>query len=246
MPACKQDGEPGDDGDDDGRDAEEDEHDEVWDGQQPLDEREPAVQLGGNFRVPHFEVDGLLVIGRRILVPKERKIGADARGEPEEQEIPVEPPARVLLAKDDHQERGEKEGASGRCERGSSSAPGGGSNRAPADRGRDNRDGNNREDSQAHGQPVPWALRVVDVQLERVRRLRLHAFPFVTSRGATGGFGPRSRTRQYLSGARLRNDPRGPRPVAKRPRVRGGAPTRGSAVPSEPGRATAEERETPW
>src|SRR5918995_3106841 len=95
VPAGEQDGEPGDDHHDDRGDVEEEQHDEVRDREEPLHQREPAVELVRGIGVHDIDVDGLLLVHRRVLVTQQEDVGGNAHLEPEQHHVEVEPPPRV-------------------------------------------------------------------------------------------------------------------------------------------------------
>ena len=68
----------------------------------------PRLSLQG---VGIGEVDegGLLLVGRRVLVAQEQGVGRDPDHELGQVEVPVEPPARVLLTEQEHEEDGDGE-----------------------------------------------------------------------------------------------------------------------------------------
>src|SRR5207247_8988148 len=91
--------EPGNDDAEERRDAEEPEHNVVRNRQEPLDERQPAIQLMPRIGVGKLKVHGMLAVRRGILIAQQRQIDGDAGAEPCQGQVPVEPPSWVLLAK---------------------------------------------------------------------------------------------------------------------------------------------------
>ena len=77
----------------------------MGDREQPLDQRQPAVEVLGYVRVGEIQVHGLLILGRGVAVIHQRHIDADTVREAPELLVPLKPPAGVALAKDDQQER---------------------------------------------------------------------------------------------------------------------------------------------
>ena len=73
--------------------------------QQPLDEWKPAIEVALHIRVGKVEPDRLLLVGGRVAIVHQREVHADPVREPEQLEIPVVPPTRILLTEQDHQER---------------------------------------------------------------------------------------------------------------------------------------------
>ena len=63
IPAGEQDGEPCEEHDDDHRDVQEDQHDVVGNGEKPLHQRKPAIQITLNDWVVDVEVHRLMVVG---------------------------------------------------------------------------------------------------------------------------------------------------------------------------------------
>ena len=95
--------EPGDDHNDDHGQVEEEQHDVERDGEEPLDQWQPAIEVALGVRVGKLEPHPLSLVSRRIAVTHEREVGANPVAEAQQLEVPVEPPARVLLAEHDHQ-----------------------------------------------------------------------------------------------------------------------------------------------
>ena len=56
-------------------------------------------------------MDRLFLVGGRIVIVEQGQVGGDAVGEAKQVEVPIEPPARVLLAEQDHQDEGQEEQA---------------------------------------------------------------------------------------------------------------------------------------
>ena len=81
----------------------------MWDRQQPLHQRQPAVQVAFDVRVVDLEVDLLLLDRRRVLVGQQHEVGTDAGAEPGQLAGEVEPPAWVALPEQDHQQRGHEQ-----------------------------------------------------------------------------------------------------------------------------------------
>ena len=79
------------------------------DRQKPFNQRHPPIEVMRHAWVVDFQVDRLLFDGRRILVGEERQVGADSVPKAGQFARKVEPPARIPLAKDDHQGRGYSE-----------------------------------------------------------------------------------------------------------------------------------------
>jgi hypothetical protein len=83
----------------------------VRDREGPLHQGQPAVQVAFGVGIVDVEVDTLLLDGRGVVVGEQRDVRADAGAEPGELEGEVEPPARVALPEQDHQQgRGEQAG----------------------------------------------------------------------------------------------------------------------------------------
>jgi hypothetical protein len=105
ITAGEQDREPGDHDQDEGGQPEEEQHDVVRDCEEPFHERQPAIEVLFCVGVGVVERDALVFVGGRVAVVHQREIDADPVREPEQLEVPVEPPAWVLLPEQDHQER---------------------------------------------------------------------------------------------------------------------------------------------
>ncbi len=54
-------------------------HNVVRDRQEPLDQRQPPIQVAFHVRVVDLQVYGLLLDGRRILIRQQQEVGADPR-----------------------------------------------------------------------------------------------------------------------------------------------------------------------
>ncbi len=78
-------------------------------GQEPLDQGQPAIEPAPRVRVGIVQVDGLLLVGRGVAVIHQRQVHADTVREPLQLQVPVEPPAGVLLAEHDHEERSQEQ-----------------------------------------------------------------------------------------------------------------------------------------
>jgi para-nitrobenzyl esterase len=102
VPAREEDGEPGDDHADNLANREEPENDVVGDGQEPLDQRHEPAQLL-RVGVGEVQVHGLLFVGGGVLVAKQQGVRVHAGEEAREVEVPVEPPAGILPAEDQHE-----------------------------------------------------------------------------------------------------------------------------------------------
>jgi hypothetical protein len=61
------------------------------------------------------EADRLVVVGGGVGVVHQRQVDQDPVGEPLQLEVPVEPPARVLLPEQDHEQRAEEQQAARAC-----------------------------------------------------------------------------------------------------------------------------------
>src|SRR5215208_3016104 len=162
VAAREEDREPGADYREDDPDVEEDEDDEVRDGQKPLDERQPAVQGPRSIGVVKVEAHVLLLVGRGVAIAHEGEVGADAVSEAQELAVPVKPPARVLLAEDEHEKRREKKEPRASEDDGRRGNTGADLRRATAERGEDEGDRDDREDAKARAHAVEVAVRVID------------------------------------------------------------------------------------
>ena len=65
------------------------------------------LSSAGDIRVGDIQCHRLLFIGRGVLIPQQEQVGADPGAESRQFQIPVEPPARILLAEQDHQRGGD-------------------------------------------------------------------------------------------------------------------------------------------
>src|SRR5215216_4268406 len=170
VAAGEQDGEPGDDHHDDHRDVEEEQQDVVRDREEPLHQREPAVELVRGVGIHDIDVDGLLPVHRRVLVPQQEDVGADSRLEPEQHHVEVEPPPRVLVAQrqqGDHREEQQQRHPA----EGVPAEP-----RAPEPEQRQQQQQRDRQDqSEPGGDPVQLPVRIVDRERQRIWRCRLCA-----------------------------------------------------------------------
>ena len=169
VTAGEQDREPGHDHREERSDLQEEQHDVVRDGQQPFDQRQPPVHVAGGVRVGVVEADRLVIVGGGVLVVHQGQVDQHPVGEPLQFEVPVEPPARVLLPEHDHEQRAEEQQAA-RAGRG----PGGPVAVAPlpgpaGHRAQDDRDGDDREDAENAGHAVKLPVGVVDREADRVR-----------------------------------------------------------------------------
>ncbi len=139
------------------------------DGQQPLDQRQPPVQVAGGVRVGVVQADRLVLVRGRVPVIHQRQVDQHPVAEPLQLQVPVEPPARVLAPEHDHQQRGEEQQAAraSRCPGGPVAViplPG-----SAGHRSQDNRDGDDREDAEKAGHPVQFPVGVVHREAHRVR-----------------------------------------------------------------------------
>jgi hypothetical protein len=172
-PAREEDREPRHDRDDQHADVEEEEHDVVRNREQPLDQRQPPVEVALDVGVRQLEVGVLLLVRRWVDVGHEQGIGRDAVDEAHEVEVPVEPPARILLAEHDHQDDGKhhEPDARGRAVRrgGAAIAPVGVPRIATAvEQRQHDQDRDHREDPECARQPVERPVGVVDRQLHGI------------------------------------------------------------------------------
>mgnify|MGYP001060576894 CR=1 FL=1 len=74
------------------------------DGEQPLEDGQYPVELL-DVGIGEIQMDGLLLVGRRVLVAQKQRVRPDTGEEAGEAQVPVEPLARVLLTDDDEQDR---------------------------------------------------------------------------------------------------------------------------------------------
>ena len=114
------------------------------------------------------EVHRLVLVGGRVPVVHQGEVGADPVAEPLQLQVPVEPPARVLLAEQDHQQRREEQQPAGAGRRHHRRAVGGPLPRAAGDGAQHDQDRDRHEDAEERGQPIERPVRVVDRELHRV------------------------------------------------------------------------------
>ena len=141
------------------------------DREEPLDERQPAIQSLLCVRVRKVERDGLALVGRGIPIVHQGEVGDDPVLEPKELEVPVEPPARVLLPEHDHQQRRDKQHAPAPdCDLRATvdAVP------TSAERPQDDQDGDRDDDPEAGGQPIEIAIRVLHRELHRITGVACH------------------------------------------------------------------------
>jgi hypothetical protein len=132
-----------------------------------------------------------VLVGGRVAIVHQGEVDAYPVREPKQLEVPVEPPARVLLPEHDQQERRQDENSAGAdhdrlAVLGSAVAL-----RVTLDGRRDDQDRNRDDYPEGRRQPVELAIRVFDRELHRVRLSgslagRLHSIPMMT-RSALGG-----------------------------------------------------------
>ena len=72
--------------------------------QQPLDERQAAAEVVLGVGVCEVQVDGLFVVRGRVMIVHQREVDSDPVREAGQLQIPVIPPARILLAEQQHQQ----------------------------------------------------------------------------------------------------------------------------------------------
>jgi SAM-dependent methyltransferase len=167
----EEDREPREDHREDRAQPEKHEHDVVRDREEPLHERQPPVELVPGIRVREVERDRLMLVRRGIAVVEQREVCPHPVLESGQLEVPVEPPPRILLPEEDHQERPEEQRAAG-ADRDRGGMLAGRLHRLTAanrlDDGQD-RDRDDEPESRPHA--VEIAVRVLDGELHRIRRL---------------------------------------------------------------------------
>src|SRR3954454_15379644 len=117
----------------------------------------------------------------RVAVAHQREVRADAVGEAHELEVPLEPPARVLLAEQDHQQRRQEEQAraADHDRRAGLRVAVVAAALVAADAAQHDRDRDDREDAEERRQTVEVAVRILHVEPHRV--LVVHALsPFIS------------------------------------------------------------------
>ena len=151
--------------------TEEHQHDVVRDRQEPLHQRQPAVELVAGVWIAKVEPHGLVLVGRRIAIVQQRGVDGDARGEARELEVPVKPPARILLPEEDHQQRTGDEHAAGADHdhgRVPSGAASGVDLRGAGHHRENDRDRDDREGPEEGREPVQRPVGIVDIECRRV------------------------------------------------------------------------------
>jgi para-nitrobenzyl esterase len=148
-----------------GRDVQEVQDDPVRDGKEPLDQRHPTVELR-SVRIGEVQVDGLLFVGGGILIAQELAVRQHAHEETGELQVPVVPPAGVLLAEEDHeQDRQEEDPAHGPLPRVAHPLHRHG---ARTKESSDDADGYDPQEAESGGEPVQFAVGIVHIVGERV------------------------------------------------------------------------------
>ena len=71
----------------------------------------PAAEVVLGVGVGEVEVDGLLLVGGGVAVVHQREVNGDPVGEAGQLQVPVVPPARVLLAEEQHQQHWDEQHA---------------------------------------------------------------------------------------------------------------------------------------
>src|SRR6267143_4870935 len=102
----------------------------------------------------------LLLVGRGVAVVHQREVGAHPVAEPQQLKIPVVPPARVLLAEEDHQQWGdEQQPGAADGDRGARTI--GPLTRVAADRAEHDGDRDNRENAESSTYPIEVAVGIL-------------------------------------------------------------------------------------
>ena len=168
VAAGEQHSKPGNDHRDDRSDAQEEEHDVVGGSEQPLHQRQPAVEILFDVGVVDDQLDRLLFIGGGVHVGHQSEIRAHPGCETSELDVEVEPPPRVLLSEHDHQQHGRSQhpGTSGTESESVLSEPEAGC--GAVEEGQDDPDGDEVDETQARRQAVQVAVGVLDCQSRRV------------------------------------------------------------------------------
>ncbi len=85
-----------------GCDAQDGQNDVVGNGENPLDQRQPMIQVAWRVGVVQIEVDCLLLVGRGVLISQEHGVCPHPGRESCDFEVPVEPPPWILAAEQQH------------------------------------------------------------------------------------------------------------------------------------------------
>ncbi len=170
----EEDRQPCGNGGQDHTDRQDEEDDVVRDGEQPLDEWQPPIEVGAHVGVGQLEVHGLLLVGRGVLVPQEQEVGEDPVVEAQVGEVEVEPPARVLLPEHDREQRREEQDPASEAQEEQAVAVGVAAERRSADRPDQDHDRDGEEQAEGARHPVELAVGSVDVELDRVGGHRVH------------------------------------------------------------------------
>ena len=155
--------------------VEEEQGDVVRDGEEPLDERQPAVEVAFGVGVGDVEVHPLVLVGRGVAVAHQREVRPDPVAEAQQLQVPVEPPARVLLAEEDHQQRRQEQQPRAADDDRLRVAAGVvvAAARIAADAGRHDRDRDHGEDPKRGGEPVQGTVGIVDREPDRMVLMHL-------------------------------------------------------------------------
>ena len=125
-----------------------------------------------------------MVVGRRVPVVHQEVVRDHPIAEPRELEVPVVPPARVLLAEQEHQDHGSEDGAAARP----GHDPGAASTArlirgvGMVEKAQQDRDRDDRDEPECAGHAVEQAVGVVDPEAYGVR------FHGRTLLGTAGGY----------------------------------------------------------
>jgi D-alanyl-D-alanine carboxypeptidase len=166
-------------------DVEQEQHDVVWDREEPLDDRQPAVEVSPRVGVAEVQTYRLLLVGRGVAVVHQRHVDPHPVGEAQQLEVPVKPPARVLLAEHDHQQRRQEHQPRAADRDRGAGAAGAALEAATAGVAADARqhdcDRDDREDPEGRRKTVQLAVRVVDRKPHGM--VVVHAFVPLTRSG---------------------------------------------------------------
>jgi hypothetical protein len=144
----------------------------VGDREEPLHDRQPAIEVALRVGVADVQAHRLLLVGRGIAVVHQRHVDPDPIREAQEFEVPVEPPPRVLLPEHDHEKRRQEQqpGAADGDGRGGAagSVVESATTRVAPDRRQDDGDRDDREDAKGRRETVQVAVRIVDREVQEM------------------------------------------------------------------------------
>ena len=138
------------------------------DGEEPLHQGHPAVEVGADIGVGHLEVDRLLLVGRRELVAQQQEVAHHPVVEAHERKVEVEPPARVLPAEHDGEQRREDEETARQADEEQPSVVASATEGGAAEHGEHGKDRDGVDEPEQGGDSIERPVGVVDIELDRV------------------------------------------------------------------------------